>query len=473
MDTNKKKRVRTDETLDESSKLPKAQISFAKFIIIQSEEKGKQVTSLSPFVIEKQLKCIVGTPKNVKYLNNGNLLVECGNRQQTENLLKRSEFFNLKVRVFPHPTLNTSRGVVRCKQLSNCESEREILDGLTPQGVTNVKQISIRKKSEVVKTNTFILTFNSPVLPGEIKVGNLNCKVEVYIPNPLRCFKCQKFGHHEDNCRAQSPTCGRCAAVGHDHTDCTEEEKCANCGEKHQVNSKQCSIWKKEKEILKIKYTENVPFVEARKLFEFRNKIIQQSTSEFSYANAAKPSPECSTCGLLLDKICKLFPEKAAEFRQLVQPQTKQQTAPSSTASTSNKTPSPSKSHTPTQQSSSNTKQVRVAKETEQKVKSPKKKNGSPAAANQKPKEPKPSTPPKTTRKTTRLHRLVVEDTGVSLEVEKIPLHENKYGSLSDDESEMEQEDLSGNAFKAAEDSWINKDDPPDSWVNAPTHLGC
>ena len=108
MSTNPNKRGRVDENVNETSQ--RSNISFARFIVIQSENNSKPVTKLSPFVIEKQLKSIVGTPKSVKYLNNGNLLVECSNRYQSENLLKRSTFFELQVRVFSHPTLNSSRG---------------------------------------------------------------------------------------------------------------------------------------------------------------------------------------------------------------------------------------------------------------------------------------------------------------------------------------------------------------------------
>ncbi|GFU66286.1 uncharacterized protein TNCV_464661 [Trichonephila clavipes] len=55
---------------------------------------------------------------------------------------------------------------------------------------------------------------NSPTLPQTIKAGYLNCKIRPYIPNHLRCFKCQKFGHSQTACGGQL-TCSRCASVGH------------------------------------------------------------------------------------------------------------------------------------------------------------------------------------------------------------------------------------------------------------------
>ena len=43
----------------------KANENFAKFLVSQSKEE-KQITSLSQFIIEKQIESIIDTPKNVK-----------------------------------------------------------------------------------------------------------------------------------------------------------------------------------------------------------------------------------------------------------------------------------------------------------------------------------------------------------------------------------------------------------------------
>ena len=49
----------------------KANKNFPKFLVISSKEE-KQVTSLSPFIIEKQIESLIGTPKNVKKLKKWN-----------------------------------------------------------------------------------------------------------------------------------------------------------------------------------------------------------------------------------------------------------------------------------------------------------------------------------------------------------------------------------------------------------------
>ena len=57
-------------------------------------------------------------PKTVKKLRTGNLLVEVESKKHAENLLKMEKFHNLKCHAYPHAKLNTSKGIVRSKELS-------------------------------------------------------------------------------------------------------------------------------------------------------------------------------------------------------------------------------------------------------------------------------------------------------------------------------------------------------------------
>ena len=55
------------------------------------------------------------------------------------------------------------------------------------------RRIKVRLDNKLLPTNTFILTFSVPILPPSIKAGCLNIPVEPFIPNSLRCFKCQRL----------------------------------------------------------------------------------------------------------------------------------------------------------------------------------------------------------------------------------------------------------------------------------------
>ena len=141
--TNKRQRPDSDDDTATSTFF-KSTENFARFLIIKSEDCEKPITSLSPFVIEKQIEAIIGIPKSVKKLKNKTLLLETNRKSQTENLLKTTTFFNLPVTVSEHNTLNSSKGIIRDRQLKG-ETEADILEYLKSQGVTAVKRFTIKK----------------------------------------------------------------------------------------------------------------------------------------------------------------------------------------------------------------------------------------------------------------------------------------------------------------------------------------
>ncbi|GFW27607.1 uncharacterized protein TNCV_4283081 [Trichonephila clavipes] len=230
---------------------------------------------MDPMQLCPALLGIGGEPKSIKRFKSGDLLIET-----TSALLKKKSFFlaktflNSPVTITPHKTLNFCRGVISELDLLNIP-DSEILEGFSDHCVIQVRRINIKKDSTVFLTKHLILTFNNPKLPSTIKAGYLNCKIRPYIPNPLRCFKCQRFGHSQTSCREQL-TCSRCASAGHASTDCILEPKCINCSLPYPSDSKICPKGKIEKQI------KNISYPEARKL------IVHQLSQ--TYAQATKSS---------------------------------------------------------------------------------------------------------------------------------------------------------------------------------------
>ena len=140
-------------------------------------------------------------------------------------------------------------------------TEDEIALTLGKHGVTNIKRISIRKGEERIQTNTYILTFNKPQTPKEVKIGYCLERVEQYVPAPLSCFICQKFGHHRVACRGRQ-TCSKCSEKDPDHVeeDCLKEIRCANCQLDHAAYARTGTVYQKEKEIIEVKHKRNVSF---------------------------------------------------------------------------------------------------------------------------------------------------------------------------------------------------------------------
>ncbi|GFW01637.1 uncharacterized protein TNCV_4085521 [Trichonephila clavipes] len=198
--------------------------THVRFMIISLE--NNEMSKKSPFAIHRAIIGIGGEPKSIKRLRSGDLLIETNSTIQSHfyiYILAKS-FLDSPVNIIPHKSLNTSRGVITEPDLLTT-TEAEILEGFSDQGVIQVRRITIKKDKSVIPTKYLILAFNSPTQPKTIKAGYLNCKIRPYIPNLLRCFKCQRFGHSQTSCRGQL-TCSRCASAGHSSTDCTLEPKC-------------------------------------------------------------------------------------------------------------------------------------------------------------------------------------------------------------------------------------------------------
>ena len=287
-DFNKSKK-RVLETDSESTSIMSS--SWPRFLIIKSIDPSKPVGKLSPFVIAKALKGLAGELADIKKMRSGDLLVECTRRAQSDNLRKSTQLANLPIQVLSHHSKNTCKGVIRSPDLSSV-SEDEMLEELQSQAVLAIKRITIRRGDRTIPTNTFILTFDCPTPPKSIKAGYLNIEVRLYIPNPLRCFRCQKYGHGQSSCSG-SQVCFRCGKEGHDGDSCHDRLQCANCKGNHMASSKECPMWSREKEVQKIKTERNCSFPEARKILE---NVSPSSGSRPSYAAVAKPKMITVSC---------------------------------------------------------------------------------------------------------------------------------------------------------------------------------
>ena len=187
---------------------------------------------------------------------------------------------DVPVKVTPHRSLNSSKGVIRCLDIKDC-SDEEILDNLASQNVSHLHRISVVREGVRKNTGTFIVTFNTPILPKTLKIGYLQVRVETYIPNPVRCFNCQRYGHFKTNC-SRPATCEKCGQEGHSSDTCEGSPRCVNCQGCHPANSKNCPKWVEEKQIQKIKASNNISYKEARETY------LSQDSQLKSYAGAVR-----------------------------------------------------------------------------------------------------------------------------------------------------------------------------------------
>ena len=285
-------RKRTRTTLDMTTNLDSPQIcSWPRFLLVKGTDDERPLCRLSPFAVNKAIVAILGSdPFNIKKLRNGNILVEVDKEAQSNKMMKTTKL-NLTmdnaipIEVQPHYSLNTKKGVIRCPDIKECTDE-EILEGLKDEGVIKLDRITVFRDGNRKQTGTFILTFQSQTLPKYIRVGYYRVAVSQFIPNPVRCYKCQKFGHTKFNCR-KNEVCNKCGQEDHtDSQECKNEAKCVNCQGNHASNDKSCPKWKEEKDIQRIKAERGISYTEAKKQIDIFNSV---KTTYAQAAAATKP----------------------------------------------------------------------------------------------------------------------------------------------------------------------------------------
>ena len=221
---------------------------FNKFLVMKAVANGHKLSKESSFDMKDAIQAILGNNKHfdIKPLSSGLLLIEVDQKQTHDKMLQIKKVLNIPVSVSPHSSLNATKGTIFCDNIHQ-HTEDQIQAKLEDQGVTHVHRI---KRRDGEYTFLYVLTFNKTTLPQSIKVGYMNCKVRMYIPNPRRCFKCQGYGHGQNTC-SHDPICPKCAASGQDHPsfeDCVSELRCVNCHKTdHPASSKNCPVYLLEK----------------------------------------------------------------------------------------------------------------------------------------------------------------------------------------------------------------------------------
>ena len=261
---------------------------YKSFYIIKAKS-GENLAAIDTRRANRQiLSKLGGRPKSVNEVTDGNLIVEVHNEYQGQQIQQINKLADVEVEVTPHPTLNQVKGTIYYRNPREYTTD-EIMDDINENKndnykVTDVYRIKRKRDGLLEDTPIFILTFEASTLPDDIYLTWLKCPVREYIPRPRRCFKCQRYGHGNKQCRSLESICVSCGQPEHG-TPCDNEVKCANCNEAHKASSTECFYHALEQEALTLQTREKIRYTEAKR------KATKNLTSH-SYAKvlaASKP----------------------------------------------------------------------------------------------------------------------------------------------------------------------------------------
>lgn len=240
-----------------------------RYLVVESATPGKPLDRHNPFTIGKWLDGVASKLSEHAKSMRDKVLVDCPSQHVSKLLLQRDGTYlmpGVKLTVTEHRNLNISRGVIWCPRVS-CMPVEELLEELREQGVSKVERCTRKKGGDITPIHTYFLTFDRPSPPEEIRISfHEKVRVGLYVPRPLQCFKCFKFGHTSSKCKGKA-MCRQCGRQAHEN-DCRRTKECSNCKGNHSPTSKQCPSYRTEAEIKKIMVQNKVSFKEAKKRVE-------------------------------------------------------------------------------------------------------------------------------------------------------------------------------------------------------------
>lgn len=255
------------------------------------------LSSVSPFLVKKVISNCAGHPKSLKLLRDGSLLIHTTSKKQADKLIKLKQLTdNILVKVFEHQTLNLSKGTIFCRYIIVSTGD-EIKEDLQEQHVIDIHRMKRRDGDKQVDSGLFILTFNLPQLPTHIDAGYQLLEVREYIPNPRRCFNCQRYGHGAKHCKQQHGVCGKCSAPQHAPEECIQSMTFPNCrSNQHCAWDRRCPSFQQEMNIQRIQTTNRITNFEARKRYiESQPKVATISNLSFTDATISQIPSDISS----------------------------------------------------------------------------------------------------------------------------------------------------------------------------------
>ena len=245
----------------------------------------RSMRSYNPIALNRNLcKFLGGSYADIKVLPSGDLLIRCRNSGQMNKMLSCTDLGDCGKPIQVTVSAYTLKPIEVKGVISNVPldlSDAEIKEAIAGNQVTFVRRFSYRSDKGVMPSRSVLVCFNSTILPAIVDIGYLRFRPRPYVPPPLRCFNCNRYGHQAKKCRSVH----RCTKCGgrHAYESCTTSHpKCINCGGVHSAGYGGCPRYRYEAAVNATMVKEKVGYWAAREIM--RTSKSEVPPSAVSYA---------------------------------------------------------------------------------------------------------------------------------------------------------------------------------------------
>ena len=243
------------------------------YVYVKGDE--TDVTKLNSVKITDDFQTLLGRIPTINK-SNTSLRILCINNREKQILMNTWSLAGQPV-TFSEPyyrTANTSkRGIIFNVDEDLATDEIEARIGVPAKRI-------IKKVGGVTHTTKQVILYFDGNIPSHIYLGWRRFRVDIYIPEPIRCFNCQKYGHKSINCNSRQ-VCPVCSGK-HSYNTCPvkndyrekERARCPNCNGGHPASYKGCPKYQHAKQVEELKTKQGITYADAVK--EIRKNEISK-----------------------------------------------------------------------------------------------------------------------------------------------------------------------------------------------------
>ena len=199
----------------------------------------------------EELSKTVGAVRDVRLAKRGDLMVMPGSAMQKERILELTTLGEARVRGSPARGEKECRGIIF--GVPHGIEDDEIQSALKEVGVNSARRGKRWLDGKTIASDAVVLTFSSDRLPDRVSFDYRSFVVKNYIMPPLQCWNCWEFGHHKEDCKANTRcrSCGVVAELDQNQESthqCSGPASCVNCTERggdaaHEAGTMRCPIY--------------------------------------------------------------------------------------------------------------------------------------------------------------------------------------------------------------------------------------
>lgn len=220
----------------------------------------------------KELGLLTGMIISIKNMKPNTIKILCEN-SKTANRLISSQAQLKSVRIFIPESHLYSLGTINNVPLDLTDAE--ILQNINCDGkITGVDRINRwnHEKQQLEPSSAIKITFREYMLPNKLNLFQVPFRVYYFIPQPLLCKSCKRFGHLKKHCKAPN-TCQKCFNV-HEGECTTPVKNCRYCeNASHKTGNRECPETITQRELRKLMTINRISYKEAESRLDGRFNI--------------------------------------------------------------------------------------------------------------------------------------------------------------------------------------------------------